>query len=161
MKLSTKGRYAVTAMFDVAIHQSSGPVSLSDISERQGISLSYLEQLFGRMRRKELVASTRGPGGGYKLARDASQIVIADIITSVDENVDATRCGGNADCQNQQRCLTHELWEELSSQIHVFLSGITLEDAINKQRVVEVAERQDRMLNTEQRVDFQTANENA
>lgn len=159
MKLSTKGRYAVTAMFDVAIHQSGGPVSLSDISERQGISLSYLEQLFGRMRRKQLVASTRGPGGGYNLARDASQIAIADIITAVDESVDATRCGGNADCQNQQRCLTHELWEELSSQIHVFLSGITLQDAINKQRVVEVAERQDRQLSAEQHIDFQAANE--
>ncbi len=156
MKLSTKGRYAVTAMFDVAIHQTDGPVSLSDISERQGISLSYLEQLFGRMRRSGLVASFRGPGGGYHLAHEANQIAIADIILAVDENVDATRCGGNADCQNQQRCLTHELWEDLSSQIHVFLSKITLADAINKQRVVEVAERQDRMLSTEQRVDFQT-----
>jgi Rrf2 family iron-sulfur cluster assembly transcriptional regulator len=155
MKLSTKGRYAVTAMFDVAIHQTEGPVSLSEISERQGISLSYLEQLFGRMRRCGLVASTRGPGGGYRLAHTPDRIAIADIITSVDENVDATRCGGNADCQNQQRCLTHELWQELSSQIHVFLSSITLEDAINKQRVVEVAERQDRMLDSEQRVDFQ------
>lgn len=155
MKLSTKGRYAVTAMFDVAIHQIDGPVSLSDISERQGISLSYLEQLFGRMRRSGLVSSTRGPGGGYHLAHEADQIAIADIILAVDENVDATRCGGNADCQNQQRCLTHELWEDLSSQIHVFLSKITLADAINKQRVVEVAERQDRMLSNEQRVDFQ------
>ena len=155
MKLSTKGRYAVTAMFDVAIHQTEGPVSLSEISERQGISLSYLEQLFGRMRRRGLVASTRGPGGGYRLAHTPDQIAIADIITAVDESVDATRCGGNADCQNQQRCLTHELWEELSSQIHVFLSGISLEDAISKQRVVEVAERQDRMLGSEQRVDFQ------
>jgi Rrf2 family iron-sulfur cluster assembly transcriptional regulator len=155
MKLSTKGRYAVTAMFDVAIHQTEGPVSLSEISERQGISLSYLEQLFGRMRRRGLVASTRGPGGGYRLAHTPDQIAIADIITAVDESVDATRCGGNADCQNQQRCLTHELWEDLSSQIHVFLSGISLEDAISKQRVVEVAERQDRMLGSEQRVDFQ------
>jgi Rrf2 family iron-sulfur cluster assembly transcriptional regulator len=155
MKLSTKGRYAVTAMFDVAIHQTEGPVSLSEISERQGISLSYLEQLFGRMRRRGLVASTRGPGGGYRLAHAPDQIAIADIITAVDESVDATRCGGNADCQNQQRCLTHELWEELSSQIHVFLSGISLQDAISKQRVVEVAERQDRMLGSEQRVDFQ------
>ena len=154
MKLSTKGRYAVTAMFDVAIHQTEGPVSLSEISERQGISLSYLEQLFGRMRRRGLVASTRGPGGGYRLAHTPDQIAIADIITAVDENVDATRCGGNADCQNQQRCLTHELWEELSSQIHVFLSGISLQDAINKQGVVEVAERQDRLLDSEQRVDF-------
>lgn len=156
MKLSTKGRYAVTAMFDVAIHQDNGPVSLSDISERQGISLSYLEQLFGRMRRNGLVASTRGPGGGYHLAREANQIAIADIITAVDESVDATRCRGNADCQNQQRCLTHELWEDLSLQIHGFLSGITLADAINKQRVVEVAQRQDRQRSHEQPVDFQS-----
>ena len=154
MKLSTKGRYAVTAMFDIAIHNSDGPVSLSDISERQGISLSYLEQLFGRMRRSGLVASTRGPGGGYSLAHPADEIAIADIIVAVDENVDATRCGGNADCQNQQRCLTHELWEDLSSQIHMFLSGISLADAVNRQRVAEVAARQDRMLNNEQRIDF-------
>jgi Rrf2 family iron-sulfur cluster assembly transcriptional regulator len=157
MKLSTKGRYAVTAMFDVAIHQTEGPVSLSDISDRQGISLSYLEQLFGRMRRQGLVASTRGPGGGYRLASSANQIAIADIITAVDESVDATRCGGNADCQNRQRCLTHELWEELSTQIHTFLSGITLEDAINKQRVVEVAERQNRMLDSESTMNLKQA----
>ena len=156
MKLSTKGRYAVTAMLDIAIHSNDGPVSLSDISARQGISLSYLEQLFGRMRRRGLVASTRGPGGGYSLAHSADQIAIADIIVAVDENVDATRCGGNADCQNQQRCLTHELWEDLSSQIHAFLSRISLADAINRERVAEVAARQDRMLNNnEQRVDFQ------
>ena len=157
MKLSTKGRYAVTAMFDIAIHNNDGPVSLSDISDRQGISLSYLEQLFGRMRRRGLVVSTRGPGGGYSLAHPANEIVIADIIMAVDENVDATRCGGNSDCQNQQRCLTHELWEDLSSQIHTFLSQISLSDAINRQRVAEVAARQDRMLNNEHRVDFQTS----
>ena len=157
MKLSTKGRYAVTAMLDIAIHNSEGPVSLSDISARQGISLSYLEQLFGRMRRRGLVASTRGPGGGYSLAHAPDQIAIADIIVAVDENVDATRCGGKADCQNQERCLTHELWEDLSDQIHDFLSRISLADAINKERVAEVAARQDRMLNNnEQRVEFQS-----
>ncbi|MEM8844689.1 MAG: Fe-S cluster assembly transcription factor [Pseudomonadota bacterium] len=155
MKLNTKGRYAVTAMFDVAIHQKDGPVSLSDISGRQGISLSYLEQLFSRMRRSGIVNSTRGPGGGYRLAGEAKDIAIADIISAVDENVDATRCGGSEGCQNHQRCLTHDLWEDLSSQIHVFLSGITLEDAINKQHVVEVAERQDRMLNDERPIEFQ------
>ncbi len=155
MKLSTKGRYAVTAMFDIAIHNQDGPVSLSDISARQGISLSYLEQLFGRLRRRGLVASTRGPGGGYSLAHSADEIAIADIIMAVDENVDATRCGGNSDCQNQQRCLTHELWEDLSSQIHTFLSHISLADAVNKQRVTEVAARQDRLLGNEQRVNFQ------
>ena len=157
MKLSTKGRYAVTAMFDIAIHNGDGPVSLSDISDRQGISLSYLEQLFARMRRHGLVVSTRGPGGGYSLAHPANEIAIADIILAVDENVDATRCGGNADCQNQQRCLTHELWEDLSSQIHSFLSQISLSDAINRQRVSEVAARQDRMLGNDQHVDFQTS----
>ena len=157
MKLSTKGRYAVTAMFDIAIHNNDGPVSLSDISDRQGISLSYLEQLFGRMRRRGLVVSTRGPGGSYSLAHPADEIVIADIIMAVDENVDATRCGGNADCQNQQRCLTHELWEDLSSQIHMFLSQISLSDAINRQRVAEVAARQDSTLNNERRIDFHTS----
>ena len=155
MKLNTKGRYAVTAMFDVALHQKNGPVSLGEISERQGISLSYLEQLFSRMRRSGLVESIRGPGGGYRLASEAKEIAIADIISAVDESVDATRCGGNEGCQNHQRCLTHDLWEDLSSQIHVFLSGITLADAINKKQVVEVAARQDRMLNDEQPVEFQ------
>ena len=155
MKLNTKGRYAVTAMFDVAIHQKNGPVSLSEISGRQGISLSYLEQLFSRMRRSGLVKSIRGPGGGYHLAREANDIAIADIISSVDENVDATRCGGNEGCQNHQRCLTHDLWEDLSSQIHLFLSGITLEDAINRQHVLEIAQRQDRKLNDEQPIQFQ------
>lgn len=156
MKLSTKGRYAVTAMFDVAIHHDAGPVSLSDISMRQGISLSYLEQLFSRLRRRGLVASTRGPGGGYQLAHAAEQIAIADIVSAVDETVDATRCGGNADCQNHQRCLTHELWEDLSSQIHSFLSDITLADAINRRRVVEVAKRQDQLLSQEHTIEFQT-----
>ena len=159
MKLSTKGRYAVTAMFDVAIHDSEGPVSLSDISTRQAISLSYLEQLFGRLRRNGLVSSTRGPGGGYKLAHAADQIAISDIVSAVDETVDATRCGGNADCQNHERCLTHELWEDLNAQIHTFLSDITLADAINRRRVTEVAERQDRQLGRdrleEQRIEFQ------
>jgi len=155
MKLSTKGRYAVTAMFDIAIHHDNGPVSLSDISARQGISLSYLEQLFGRLRRRGLVESTRGPGGGYRLAHAATDIAIADIVSAVDEIVDATRCGGNADCQNSERCLTHELWEDLSAQIHSFLSDITLADAIKKRRVSEVAERQDRLLVDEQSIEFQ------
>lgn len=155
MKLSTKGRYAVTAMFDIAIHHEDGPISLSDISARQDISLSYLEQLFGRLRRRGLVESMRGPGGGYRLAHAAEDIVIADIVSAVDEVVDATRCRGNADCQNSEQCLTHELWEDLSDQIHLFLSGITLADAIKKRRVSEVAERQDRLLVNEQRIEFQ------
>ncbi len=156
MKLNTKGRYAVTAMFDVAIHQHQGPVSLSDISQRQGISLSYLEQLFSRIRRAGLVKSTRGPGGGYHLASSASEIAIADIITAVDESVDATRCGGGEGCDNHERCLTHDLWEGLSDQIHVFLSGITLEDAISKQQVLDTAARQDALRNNEQTIEFQT-----
>lgn len=152
MKLSTKGRYAVTAMLDIAIHGSRGPISLADISSRQGISLSYLEQLFGRLRRNELVKSTRGPGGGYSLARASEDIAIADIITAVDESVDATRCGGKADCQNHERCLSHELWMDLSEQIHQFLSMISLADAVNKDRVLEVAARQDQMMNSEQEI---------
>lgn len=151
MKLSTKGRYAVTAMFDIALHSDKGPVSLSDISERQGISLSYLEQLFTRLRAQGLVISTRGPGGGYSLAIDSEQIVISDVIDAVDENVDATRCGGKADCQNHERCLTHDLWEDLSDQIRNYLSNITLAQAVSDTQVREVANRQD--LNV-QRVEF-------
>ncbi|CAG0909174.1 unnamed protein product, partial [Cyprideis torosa] len=109
MKLTTKGRYAVTAMLDLAIHSGHGPVSLGDISTRQEISLSYLEQLFARLRRSELVRSTRGPGGGYSLNREASKIAISDVIAAVDENVDSTRCGGSSDCQDKKQCLTHDL----------------------------------------------------
>lgn len=156
MKLNTKARYAVTAMFDVAIHQHQGPVSLNDISQRQGISLSYLEQLFSRIRRAGLVKSTRGPGGGYHLANLASEIAIADIITAVDESVDATRCGGGSDCNNHERCLTHDLWAGLTAQIHVFLEGITLEDAISKQQVLDTAARQDALCSGEQTIEFQS-----
>jgi len=133
----------VTAMLDLAVHQHEGPISLADISERQGISLSYLEQLFAKLRRNELVSSVRGPGGGYRLSRDASEIFIAQIIDSVDENVDATRCAGKADCQGGETCLTHELWSDLSSQIHQFLSGIDLASIITKRQVREIAARQD------------------
>jgi len=143
MKLSTKGRYAVTAMFDIALHYQSGPVSLSDIADRQGISLSYLEQLFTRLRKQGLVKSTRGPGGGYSLAVDSEQIAISDVIDAVDENVDATRCGGKADCQNHQRCLTHDLWENLSGEIRSYLSNISLAQAVSDLSVREVANRQD------------------
>jgi len=126
MKLTTKGRYAVTAMLDLALHASSSPVPLADISKRQGISLSYLEQLFSKLRRNELVTSARGPGGGYRLSRSADEIVVADIIQAIDENMNATSCGGMADCHNGEPCLTHELWVELSTQIHAFLCGISL-----------------------------------
>jgi Rrf2 family iron-sulfur cluster assembly transcriptional regulator len=143
MKLSTKGRYAVTAMFDIALHHQTGPVSLSDIADRQGISLSYLEQLFTRLRQQGLVKSTRGPGGGYSLAVDSEQIAISDVIDAVDESVDATRCGGKADCQNHQRCLTHDLWENLSGEIRSYLSNISLAQAVSDLGVREVANRQD------------------
>ena len=151
MKLSTKGRYAVTAMFDIALHSDQGPVSLADISERQGISLSYLEQLFTCLRAEGLVISTRGPGGGYSLAMNSEQISISDVIDAVDENVDATRCGGTADCQNHQRCLTHDLWENLSDQIRDYLSNISLAQAVSDTQVRKVAYRQDHQ---EHRVEF-------
>ncbi|MEX1236646.1 MAG: Fe-S cluster assembly transcriptional regulator IscR [Pseudomonadales bacterium] len=142
MKLTAKGRYAVTAMLDLAVHEDESPISLADISERQGISLSYLEQLFAKLRRNGLVKSVRGPGGGYQLSRGSSQIFVAEIIDSVDENVDATRCRGRADCQQGETCLTHELWSDLSEQIHQFLSDIDLASIIAKREVQEVAARQ-------------------
>ena len=143
MKLTAKGRYAVTAMLDLAVHEQEGPISLAEISERQGISLSYLEQLFAKLRRSSLVASVRGPGGGYRLNRNSSDIFVAQIVDSVDENVDATRCQGRADCQNGETCLTHELWSDLSNQIHQFLSGIDLASLIAKREVQNIAARQD------------------
>ncbi|HMV40809.1 Rrf2 family transcriptional regulator [Plasticicumulans sp.] len=126
MKLTTKGRYAVTAMLDLALHFHGEPVVLSDISERQNLSLAYLEQLFAKLRKQGLVASTRGPGGGYSLARSADAITLAEVIEAVDESVDATRCGGLGNCHGDHQCLTHELWVELSSHIHAFLQGRTL-----------------------------------
>jgi Rrf2 family iron-sulfur cluster assembly transcriptional regulator len=135
MRLTAKGRYAVTAMLDLAVHQGSGPISLADISERQGISLSYLEQLFSKMRRNDLVCSVRGPGGGYKLSRDSADICVAEIVDSVDETLDATRCAGKADCHQGQRCLTHDLWAGLSIQIHQFLSEIDLASIIARGEV--------------------------
>ena len=147
MRLTTKGRYAVTAMLDLALHYTDGPITLADISKRQGISLSYLEQLFSRLRKKDLVASTRGPGGGYRLSREASEIAVADVITAIDEKVDVTRCGGLANCQSDEPCLTHELWSSLSDQIYNFLSGITLADLVATQGVQQVAQRQDNIQN--------------
>jgi Rrf2 family iron-sulfur cluster assembly transcriptional regulator len=132
MRLTSKGRYAVTAMLDLALHVKDGPVTLAGISERQGISLSYLEQLFTRLRKRGLVASTRGPGGGYSLSRDAHDIAVAAVVTAVDESVDATRCGGRGNCQDGRRCLTHELWSELSEQIYGFLSEISLGDLVDQ-----------------------------
>lgn len=143
MRLTTKGRYAVTAMLDLALHREHGPVNLADISSRQGISLSYLEQLFSRLRKQGLVCSTRGPGGGYLLGHEPCEISISDVISAVDESVDATRCGGQKNCQSDDRCLTHDLWEELSLQITEFLRGITLEDLVRRRAVRQVSQRQD------------------
>lgn len=126
MKLTTKGRYAVTAMLDLAIHASDKPISLADISERQVISLSYLEQLFSKLRRQGLVQSVRGPGGGYCLSRGAESIYVAQVIEAVNEAVDATGCRGTENCQAGNRCLTHDLWTDLSDQIHSFLNNISL-----------------------------------
>jgi len=143
LRLTTKGRYAVTAMLDLALHQGEGPITLADIASRQGISLSYLEQLFSRLRRRELVSSVRGPGGGYTLGREADAIFVAEVITAVDENVDTTRCGGAHNCQNNQRCLTHDLWQDLSSRIYDYLNQISLHDLMTRQGVQEVADRQE------------------
>jgi len=150
MRLTTKGRYAVTAMLDLALHAGEGPITLSDISHRQGISLSYLEQLFSRLRKQGLVESTRGPGGGYRLGRPAQEIAVANVITAVDESVDATRCGGLENCQGEQRCLTHELWCELSQQIYDFLSNINLAQLVERSDIKAVAVRQDNSLATGQ-----------
>ena len=144
MRLTTKGRYAVTAMLDLAYHSEKRPVTLTDIAKRQSISLSYLEQLFARLRRAGMVEGVRGPGGGYQLSRDPAQINIADIITAVDETIDSTRCAGKANCQNSQPCLTHDLWMGLSDQIRVYLSTISLHDLLQRKPVRQVAERQDK-----------------
>ena len=144
MRLTTKGRYAVTAMLDLALHKNQGPVSLSDISSRQAISLSYLEQLFSKLRRSELVSSVRGPGGGYELKRGSGEIFIAQIIDAVDESVDTTKCQGAGDCQGGETCLTHYLWEDLSEQIHTFLESISLADLVAKNEVKKIADNQDR-----------------
>ncbi len=143
MRLTTKGRYAVTAMLDLALHQGEGPITLADVAKRQGISLSYLEQLFSRLRKRSLVTSVRGPGGGYSLGRDADQIPIAEVITAVDEVVDTTSCGGSHNCHDNRRCLTHDLWQDLSSRIHDYLNGISLGDLMSRQVVQRIAARQD------------------
>lgn len=143
MRLTTKGRYAVTAMLDLAIHYNQGAVTLAQIASRQGISLSYLEQLFARLRRQGLVESTRGPGGGYTLATTPDKISVAQIIVAINETIDATRCGGDRNCSGEDRCLTHFLWEDLSDRIHDFLTGITLADLVSRPHVQEVALRQD------------------
>lgn len=143
MRLTTKGRYAVTAMLDLAMHHGEGPITLAEIAQRQGISLSYLEQLFSRLRKRQLVGSVRGPGGGYTLGREADAIFVAEVISAVDENVDTTKCGGAHNCQNNQQCLTHDLWQDLSARIYDYLSCISLEDLMQRRGVKEVAQRQE------------------
>lgn len=147
MRLTTKGRYAVTAMLDLALHKDQGPISLADISSRQEISLSYLEQLFAKLRKSNLVMSTRGPGGGYCLAQDPSIIFVADIIDAVDESVDATNCQRQGDCQDGLTCLTHHLWLDLSDQIHSFLSSISLASLVDRKEIKAVSARQTRFEN--------------
>ncbi|MDQ2077254.1 Fe-S cluster assembly transcriptional regulator IscR [Marinimicrobium sp. ABcell2] len=146
MRLTTKGRYAVTAMLDLALHCERGPVSLADISQRQGISLSYLEQLFAKLRRQQLVNSVRGPGGGYRLAKTTAEISVAQVVDAVSESLDATRCEGKGDCQQGEVCLTHHLWEDLSAQIHRFLSDISLADLVSRGDIQAVSQRQDQRL---------------
>ncbi len=146
MKLTTKGRYAVTAMLDLALHAEEGPVSLAEISQRQEISLSYLEQLFSRLRKNGLVTSTRGPGGGYRVARDLDKVAVSEIIGAVNESVDATQCAGKENCHSHGRCLTHDLWEGLSEQIEDFLSGVSLQNMIDQRRVKAVSIQQDQVM---------------
>ncbi len=133
MRLTTKGRFAVTAMADIAMHRSADPVTLGEISARQKISLSYLEQLFGKMRRRGLVDSVRGPGGGYRLAREMAQISVADIILAVDEPIDATQCGGKENCHDEQKCITHDLWARLNDHIVSYLGATTLKQLVDEQ----------------------------
>lgn len=146
MRLTTKGRYAVTAMLDLAFHSQKRPVTLTDIATRQTISLSYLEQLFSRLRKAGMVIGVRGPGGGYKLSRVAVEINIADIIAAVDEPIDATKCGGEGNCQDGLPCLTHDLWMGLSEQIRTYLQGISLGELLERAPVTTVANRQDHTL---------------
>ncbi len=143
MRLSTKGRYAVTAMMDIALHEKQGPVTLADISQCQGISLSYLEQLFSKLRKHGLVTGVRGPGGGYRLAKKAGEISIADIIQSVDEKLDMTSCGGKGNCSKGDKCLTHYLWHDLSFKLYEFLSGIKLDQYVNRPEINELVKKQD------------------
>jgi len=134
MRLTTKGRFAVTAMVDLALRHGRGPVTLAGISERQDISLSYLEQLFGKLRRHQLVDSVRGPGGGYTLAKPLDSVSVADIIRAVDEPIDATQCGGKENCRDEHRCMTHDLWTSLNKKIYEYLDSVTLAELVSKQQ---------------------------
>ena len=138
MRLTTKGRFAVTAMVDLSMRQTRGPVTLAAISERQHISLSYLEQLFGKLRRAKLVSSVRGPGGGYNLAKPIADITVAEIITAVDEPIDATQCGGKENCDDDRRCITHDLWATLNEKMNDYLNSVSLADVISHQQGKQV-----------------------
>lgn len=161
MRLTTKGRYAVTAMLDLALHAGKKPVALAEVSGRQGISLSYLEQLFACLRKNGLVDSARGPGGGYWLRRSSDEISVAEVVDAVNESVDATRCQGRGDCQQGDVCLTHHLWCDLSQQIHGFLSGISLASLVQREDIQKIACRQDseqgvdRFLTTKSNIEHQ------
>jgi len=146
MKLTTKGRYAVNAMLDLALHNDQAPVNLVDISARQGISLTYLEQLFRKLRKKGLVESIRGPKGGYRLALNADEITTARVMYAVDEAIDVTRCGGQQNCMGDVRCLTHDLWLGLNRHVSEYLNGISLGELIRTNNVKQVADRQDAVL---------------
>ena len=143
MRLTTRGRYAVTAVLDLALHADDGSVTLAEVAERQGISQAYLEQLFRRLKQSGLVVGARGPGGGYRLARTLEDISVSDIIGAVGEGVDATRCGGTGDCQDGEICLTHELWADLSQQIDLFLKRITFASLVERRDIRSIARRQD------------------
>lgn len=139
MRLTTKGRFAVTAMMDLALRGEDGPVALAGVAERQSISLSYLEQLFGKLRRYKLVDSVRGPGGGYRIARPLERVTVADIIRAVDEHLDATQCGGQENCQDEHRCMTHELWSTLNAKMFDYLASVTLADLVDREKVKAAA----------------------
>lgn len=141
MRLTTKGRYAVTAMLDLALNHGQGPITLADIAQRQSISLSYLEQLFSKLRTRALVTSVRGPGGGYNLTRSAADIPIAEVISAVDENVDTTRCGGAHNCRDSEPCLTHDLWQDLSARIHEYLDRISLQDLVDRKNAQDILDK--------------------
>ncbi len=147
MRLTTKGRYAVTAVLDLALHQDKGPVSLAAISERQDISLSYLEQLFAKLRRNNIVSSTRGPGGGYKLTNSVDEVSVSEIILAVDESCKVVDCSDSDGCHDgAYQCLTHDLWQELSNEIRSFLDGISLAEIMAQDTVNEVKVRQDKVI---------------
>lgn len=134
MRLTTKGRFAVTAMMDLALRGEEGPVALASVADRQSISLSYLEQLFGKLRRYKLVESVRGPGGGYCIARPLAQVSVAEIIRAVDEHLDATQCGGDENCHGAEPCMTHELWSTLNSKMFEYLASVSLADLVDREK---------------------------